>query len=71
MPLSERVRIEVYLPDLPKSSYNDLLDAFDRDLRIRSVDAQLFEGLTAVIYLKPVIRCRTGSMSSTPISLSA
>ena len=31
MPLSERARIEVYIPDLPKPAYQDLLEAFDRE----------------------------------------
>ena len=29
MPLLERVRVEIYLPDLPSSSYRDLLLAFE------------------------------------------
>lgn len=31
MPLSEKARIEVYLPDLPKQSYQDLLNALDEE----------------------------------------
>lgn len=31
MPLSEKARIEVYLPDLPPPAYQDLLEAFDRE----------------------------------------
>ena len=31
MPLSERARIEIYLPDLPTQAYQDLLGALDRD----------------------------------------
>ncbi len=31
MPLSERARIEVYLPDLPQQSYQDLLSALDQE----------------------------------------
>ena len=31
MPLSEKARIEVYLPDLPTAAYRDLLDALDRE----------------------------------------
>jgi len=30
LPLSERARVEVYLPDLPRSIYQDLLAAFTR-----------------------------------------
>ncbi len=31
MPLSEKARIEVYLPDLPKPSYRLLLDSLDQE----------------------------------------
>ena len=31
MPLSEKARIEVYLPDLPKQAYQDLLNALDQE----------------------------------------
>ena len=31
MPLSEKARIEVYLPDLPKQSYQDLLNSLDQE----------------------------------------
>lgn len=31
MPLSEKARIEVYLPDLPTPAYRDLLDALDQE----------------------------------------
>jgi len=31
LPLSERARVEVYLPDLPRQSYRDLLDAFEQE----------------------------------------
>lgn len=31
MPLSEKARIEVYLPDLPAQAYRNLLDALDRE----------------------------------------
>lgn len=31
MPLSERARIEVYLPDLPRAAYQDLLAAFEQE----------------------------------------
>jgi hypothetical protein len=32
LPLSEKARIEVYLPDLPISRYEELLQTFDREL---------------------------------------
>lgn len=31
MPLSEKARIEVYLPDLPRASYRDLLSALTQE----------------------------------------
>ena len=31
MPLSEKARIEVYLPDLPQAAYQELLDTLDRE----------------------------------------
>ena len=31
MPLLERVRVEIYLPDLPSASYRDLLLAFQEE----------------------------------------
>ena len=31
MPLSERARIEVYLPDLPRAAYYDLLEELSRE----------------------------------------
>ena len=31
MPLSERARVEVYLPDLPRAIYQDLLTALTRE----------------------------------------
>jgi hypothetical protein len=31
LPLFEKARIEVYLPDLPKPAYQDLLDALEQE----------------------------------------
>jgi hypothetical protein len=31
LPLSEKARIEVYLPDLPRTAYQDLLDALAQE----------------------------------------
>jgi hypothetical protein len=31
LPLAEKARIEVYLPDLPKPTYQNLLEAFERE----------------------------------------
>ena len=32
MPLSEKARIEVYLPDLPRPAYQELLDSLEQEL---------------------------------------
>jgi hypothetical protein len=32
LPLSERARVEVYLPDLPRAAYQDLLAALEQEL---------------------------------------
>ena len=45
MPLSERARVEVYLPDLPKQAYQDLLDAFDREFSHTFGGATIVRGL--------------------------
>src|ERR1051326_6260811 len=42
LPLSEKVRIEVYLPDLPRAAYQDLLESIDREF------TYTFGGFTAV-----------------------
>lgn len=42
MPLSEKARVEVYLPDLPRRAYQDLLDALAREF------AYTFGGCTIV-----------------------
>ena len=46
MPLSEKARVEVYIPDLPLESYQNLVDAFEQEFTysfggcsiLRSVD---------------------------------
>ena len=45
MPLSEKARIEVYLPDLPISRYEDLLHAFDRELTYSFGGCTIIAGL--------------------------
>ena len=42
MPLSERARVEVYLPDLPRAIYQDLLAAVTREFNYT------FGGCTAI-----------------------
>lgn len=45
MPLSEKVRIEVYIPDLPKQSYRDLLEAFDQEFTYTFGGCTIIRGL--------------------------
>jgi hypothetical protein len=45
LPLSERARVDVYLPDLPKQSYQDLLDAFDQEFTYASGGCTVIRGL--------------------------
>ena len=45
MPLSERARIEVYIPDLPKPAYQDLLEAFDQEFTYTFGGATIIRGL--------------------------
>ncbi len=45
MPLSERVRIEVYVPDPPKQAYRDLLEAFDQEFTYTFGGCTIIAGL--------------------------
>lgn len=45
MPLLERARIEVYLPDLPKQTYQDLLNAFDQEFTYTFGGCTIIRGL--------------------------
>jgi len=45
LPLSERARVEVYLPDLPKQAYQDLLEALDREFTYTFGGATIVRGL--------------------------
>lgn len=45
MPLSEKARIEVYLPDLPQQAYQDLLDALDQELTYTFGGTTIIRGL--------------------------
>jgi hypothetical protein len=46
LPLSEKARIEVYLPDVPRQAYQDLLGALEQELRY--VDEQRDAALEAL-----------------------
>jgi hypothetical protein len=45
LPLSERARIEVYLPDLPKPSYQELLETLDREFTHTFGGSTIIRGL--------------------------
>jgi hypothetical protein len=46
LPLSERVRIEVYIPELPNPAYQDLLEAFDSEFMYAFGGATVVRGLS-------------------------
>ena len=45
MPLSEKARIEVYLPDLPKPTYQDLLNALNEEFTYAFGGCTIIRGL--------------------------
>ena len=45
MPLSEKARIEVYLPDLPKPTYQDLLNALNEEFTYAFGGCTIIHGL--------------------------
>ncbi len=45
MPLLERVRVEVYLPDLPSSEYQNLLLSFEEEFTYAFGGASIIRGL--------------------------
>ena len=63
MPLSERARIEIYLPDLPKHAYQDLLEVLDREL------TYTFGGATIIRRLDGSYLSRLGSQVRDRINL--
>ena len=45
MPLFEKARVEVYLPDLPKPAYQELLEALDREFTYTFGGCTIVRGL--------------------------
>lgn len=45
MPLLERTRVEVYLPDLPSSEYQNLLRSFEEEFTYAFGGASIVRGL--------------------------
>jgi hypothetical protein len=52
LPLSERARVEVYLPDLPRAIYQDLLAALTREFTYTFGGCTIINGLDGS-YLSP------------------
>lgn len=63
MPLSEKVRIEVYIPDLPKQSYRGLLEAFDQEF------THTFGGCTIIRGLEGSYLSRAGLKTQDKINI--
>jgi hypothetical protein len=45
LPLSEKARIEVYLPDVPRPAYQDLLGAFEQEFTYTFGGCTILRGL--------------------------
>ena len=63
MPLSEKARIEVYLPDVPDQSYQDLLETFEAEF------AYSFGGCTIIIDLRASYLSSNGSIVKDRVNL--
>ena len=63
MPLSERARIEVYVPDLPKPAYQELLDSLDREF------TYTFGGCTVVTGLDGTYLTHSGTRMRDRVNL--
>ena len=63
MPLSEKARVAVYLPDLPKPAYQELLAALDREF------TYTFGGCTIARGLEGSYLSQAGSMLQDRIAL--
>ena len=55
MPLSEKARIEVYLPDLPRAAYQDLLSALTQEFTYTFGGCTIIRGLDGN-YLSKFVR---------------
>lgn len=45
MPLSEKARVEVYLPDLPRAAYQDLLGVLEQEFTYTFGGCTIISGL--------------------------
>ena len=55
MPLSEKARIEVYLPDLPRRAYQDLLASLEREFSYSFGGCTTVRGLEGIIFRARVL----------------
>lgn len=58
MPLSEKARIEVYLPDLPRPSYRDLLEALEQEFTYTFGGCTILRGLDGSYLSRRGLRVR-------------
>jgi len=63
LPLVERVRVEVYIPDLPADAYRNLLSAFEEEF------TYAFGGCTVVRGLEGSYLSQSGTKHSRPNQL--
>ncbi len=63
MPLSEKARVEIYIPDLPKAAYQDLTSTLEHEF------TYAFGGATVVRGLEGNYLSRSGLVLQDPISL--
>jgi hypothetical protein len=66
LPLSEKARIEVYLPDLPRRAYQDLLDVLEQEFSYPFGGCTLLRGLEGnyLSRLGPIMRDRINLLYS-------
>ena len=67
MPLSEKARIEVYLPDVTRLAYEDLLDAFEQEFTYTFGGCTTVRGLEGNYLSRLGLRMGIESTSSTRI----
>ena len=56
MPLSEKARIEVYIPDLPQQTYQNLLNALAQEFTYTFGGATIIGGLDGSYLSRPGVR---------------
>ena len=56
MPLSEKARIEVYIPDLPQQTYQNLLNALAQEFTYTFGGSTIIRGLDGSYLSRPGVR---------------